>query len=1278
MTGAPPTSFVLKAYLTEAEARSDSNPLQVTTNGATIINTDQADNYNFFTHTKYYFRIESNDAVKEFYIDWDDGEDNDPEGKANYTSIKFDVPQFVGITGHIFTQDKLHYPKLRAKSVAGFWSKFYQPYGDNVFKGIDLLQGDTSLSVGRNDKYVIESDQTSAERIPIFGPTPKPPVCILKTDKKRVFAGIDNDYLMGIDGDYDSGTESGTNNSDVLQLICSDSTTQTAKTGIRIRVTYLQGTDSTTSTEADLRVTDMAFGSQITGVARVLKMELLNHLEQTADSDASALGVDDKAILVGAYHNGSAYDSQWNYQAIGEVSLGNPIIEWDDPRYTVTLDATESYSRTPTQGIGKYWIHEGKPNTYRGWDQNADVQSVSSTLVSDSFVDGGNNSQKTISGIKKTSYAFRPYREWRDNNFRWLGKQVLARAQIETSTNAVQTTDTRATYNRSYIEHWEHEGDATNYSDTKKNVAGFGWPSDMLSANILGIKTNADKDAWSDMSANNQKAAREDLASGLNGQILACIDGATASPGNIFLDNITTIDDADDDRNFIVMARDKKWSKEWWNVFHVGRGASNEVFAKQDFGRADVVKPGDTSANADSGRGHMNIRVELYYSGLETPGSAGFMWKPLKYIDYTKYPNNNDTTWYRTGSWEWQEPDDWTAVDPDAIPDKFWPTGVFHNQSNADSFAYDTNTTFVSATYESQKIVFTGLNFSSTNEYKSEVNYTGSTDITDGLSVVADSNPATVVGKYFEFIKEVDAGDITYYPWFQQAATKEKVSFRISSAGTTSGVWHNWTDYHATYSNIRYGRHFTLKKLDGTEYGFWLDFGDQQEAGSLGVVANPWNLGTTSDVYDGNPGVAMHSSEATPDTVVAVNVGSITSGSASSQTSLDIATAIAASINGISGLAAASVVTEPHSSGDNYYVDVLFDDAGPYTSFEGFYAAHDQSSIAVGTSLNNLYLTLATGSSTPTTANRTHDGKAAGVTPAGYHNLSGKTAIVVAYEDGQSESTIAAATRTAIDSATTGITVSGTGNECILTQLDTGPIGPIVDGVNPSTTSGLDLRTRCTTTTETEGIDATVGEDFFKDKWDESNLKYGLLAIVSTDCDAVAGGSNQGGKYKALNIDSTWPCSNAHSQLIEVVDPMCVSLNTYSVVQSIGFSHKGKHQIINDRLGRADIRKIGATGGSITFGGIDLSGTTDREKFGEFQRRSTPLYIDVTHNNGDKSRFFGVITSMSEDHPTGGVIPKFGLQMQVSHMIMFNSSGTILTDGYISLGGEMLDEPRYI
>jgi hypothetical protein len=50
---------------------------------------------------------------------------------------------------------------------------------------------------------------------------------------------------------------------------------------------------------------------------------------------------------------------------------------------------------------------------------------------------------------------------------------------------------------------------------------------------------------------------------------------------------------------------------------------------------------------------------------------------------------------------------------------------------------------------------------------------------------------------------------------------------------------------------------------------------------------------------------------------------------------------------------------------------------------------------------------------------------------------------------------------------------------------------------------------------------------------------------------------------------------------------------------------------------------------------------------------------------------------MSRDHPAGKMKPKFSSTMQISHIITMNSTGSMLSDGYISLGGA-IDESEYL
>ena len=68
----------------------------------------------------------------------------------------------------------------------------------------------------------------------------------------------------------------------------------------------------------------------------------------------------------------------------------------------------------------------------------------------------------------------------------------------------------------------------------------------------------------------------------------------------------------------------------------------------------------------------------------------------------------------------------------------------------------------------------------------------------------------------------------------------------------------------------------------------------------------------------------------------------------------------------------------------------------------------------------------------------------------------------------------------------------------------------------------------------------------------------------------------------------------------------------------------------------------------------------------------------MTHKNSETTRFFGVITKMTEDHPLGDMTRKWSVTMEVSYIIELNSDGTLLSDGRIALGGKITNEPEYI
>ena len=156
--------FVLKAYLTEQNARDDSNPLAVdslTSKGGSIINNpSQASGYGFWAFQRYWYRIEANDVVSEFHIDWDDGEDNSDE-KRNIQELKLKTPAFFCIMSHVYTDARRYFPLIRVKSLDGYLCKWYtsqntnnegdsikafEPYATQVREGITGTDTDENFS----------------------------------------------------------------------------------------------------------------------------------------------------------------------------------------------------------------------------------------------------------------------------------------------------------------------------------------------------------------------------------------------------------------------------------------------------------------------------------------------------------------------------------------------------------------------------------------------------------------------------------------------------------------------------------------------------------------------------------------------------------------------------------------------------------------------------------------------------------------------------------------------------------------------------------------------------------------------------------------------------------------------------------------------------------------------------------------------------------------------------------------------------------------------------
>lgn len=206
---------------------------------------------------------------------------------------------------------------------------------------------------------------------------------------------------------------------------------------------------------------------------------------------------------------------------------------------------------------------------------------------------------------------------------------------------------------------------------------------------------------------------------------------------------------------------------------------------------------------------------------------------------------------------------------------------------------------------------------------------------------------------------------------------------------------------------------------------------------------------------------------------------------------------------------------------------------------------------------------------------------------------------------------------------------------------------------------------------------------------DGTTLNEDPISLWTEDMYSILIGISVDGGQRALDNDWQYKIqcpyiqtyNNSHSRAITIKDPHHKSLNDITIAQNISWNRSGKIMQLADRFGRSELRKIGANGGSVSFGGVELGGTNydiTKAAILRYQREATPVYLDITRENGDFVRFYGVIESLSEDVPTGKAVPKWGVNMIIEYISEFDSNGAWISKGLMSLGGEIIDEPKYL
>ena len=424
--------------------------------------------YNYFIFKEFWYRVEFNEPVGGFYIDWDDGEDNSPE-KANSQTVLFDEPRFFGVVNHVYTKNDKFYPLIRVISDNGMWSKYYTSgQSANDYSAIEEI----SPGTGSQDTSIVHRDvadtTNSAVRMPFFVPANLPPVGVLKTDRKSIFAGIDNSQIALTGA--------------TITCTCSDTSRTT-------EVLVIFEDENGTVREIKRK------HSETFDARKILSIRLLNLKETTNASSVTPanLDKDDRIYLtVGSPAT-----------AICNVSLGNPILTTTLPTYSAVLDASESRTRASnvkiksvdnpvtgmTDGSNGYFFDEGKYTA---------VQSTSTTQITDTFAAGQGQAKSRL----RISYTFdkgvssnNVKTDYVDINNRFHPTEYLTRCQVidNHNDNISDSGFADDTFSTSFLEHWRRN----QYDDVSLTAKV---PTDLQSEGLLMLY---DKDRDCSYSATN-------------------------------------------------------------------------------------------------------------------------------------------------------------------------------------------------------------------------------------------------------------------------------------------------------------------------------------------------------------------------------------------------------------------------------------------------------------------------------------------------------------------------------------------------------------------------------------------------------------------------------------------------------------------------------------------------------------------------------------------------------------------------------------------------------
>ena len=501
----------------------------------------------------------------------------------------------------------------------------------NDFSGLETR----TLDSGQNEFSLVSVDSISDHRIPIFRPANKPPLAVLKTDRNRIYSGINNEVL---------GSAAA-----AVYIDGSDSNTSSPP---KIKVTYIDGGTNKSQTK---EVT-VEHGDTISDVDKILRVEIVNLKEVTTTTNESLQGGERIYLTKGA----GGY-------AICNVSLGQPIVEASNPQNIATLDLSESRTKASNVSISEYYIDDGHHTSGSSrWTPASNTlqqAAITTTDAQDSLQtsDTLHANYRSYYPSIEAQHTFQPELDPLGTDGRYLSKQVLCRGQVKDSSSTTRT-DTGQSYTStlsgdtieySYLDH----DDYVNYYTTTKPR-----PTSLKSSNILLGTLDRLTPNWSDKIAENRDMGVAKFL--LGGGHTTTPFGSTTRvvPGGT--------DYTADAENYFLMARKDKFDRIFIKTVNAYTAHTAPTLDRTDVNNSTVPP----------------YRISIFYPSKNNAGEI--VWKPLAFKDTTAYEAIEASSLMRDGSISFKPPKDWEIAKHSTIEE--WPFGTsFGEDSSGDNCGPD-------------------------------------------------------------------------------------------------------------------------------------------------------------------------------------------------------------------------------------------------------------------------------------------------------------------------------------------------------------------------------------------------------------------------------------------------------------------------------------------------------------------------------------------------------------------------------------------------------------